>query len=280
VVASAAFNEQYTLSHVMSEKLTAAGFRPERRQGMGYGVQHLALGRGEVDCMVTYTGDVWTLLMKRQDTLDRETTLKEVTRFIQDDFGAHCLGPLGFENSYALAMPQSRAKTLGIRSIADLAECTRSRLGRPLKVGADVGFFQQKEWRRLKEKYRFRDEDVQAVAMDPTLMYGAASDGHVDVVVAFSSDGRIKSSALLVLGDPEHVFPPYDAILLVSHAASRRPGFLKALEPLVGSINQETIMEANRQVDVEKQSPQTVAWWLLKTGIPSSPPLNKRIGGQ
>lgn len=54
VVASAAFNEQYTLSHAMSEKLEAAGFRPERRQGMGYGVQHLALQRGEVDCMVAW----------------------------------------------------------------------------------------------------------------------------------------------------------------------------------------------------------------------------------
>ena len=70
VIASAAFTEQYTLSHAMSEKLEGAGFRAERRQGMAYGVQHLALQQGEVDCMVTYTGDVWTLLMKRQDYAD------------------------------------------------------------------------------------------------------------------------------------------------------------------------------------------------------------------
>lgn len=272
VVASAAFNEQYTLSHAMSEKLEAAGFRPERRQGMGYGVQHLALQRGEVDCMVAYTGDVWTLLMKRQDYADRETTLKEVTRFIDEEFGAVCLGPLGFENSFALAMTQHQAKAFGVASIADLAEYTRTRLRRPLKVGGDVGFFHQKEWRRLKDTYRFRDEDVQTVAMDPTLMYGAVSGGQVDVIVAFSSDGRITESGLQLLRDPEHVFPPYDAILLVSRDAARRPGFVAALRPLVGSIDQKTMQEANRRVDVEKQSPKKVAKWLLATGAPSNAP--------
>src|SRR4030095_11206989 len=97
VIASAAFTEQYILSHAVSEKLEAAGFRTERREGMAYGIQHLALQRGEVDCLVAYTGDVWTLLMKRQEYADRATTLKEVTRFLEEDFGAVCLGPLGFE---------------------------------------------------------------------------------------------------------------------------------------------------------------------------------------
>lgn len=262
-VASAAFNEQYILSHAMSEHLEQAGFRSERRQGMGYGVQHLALQRGEVDCMVAYTGDVWTLLMKRQDTVDRETTLNEVSRFIEGEFGAVCLGPLGFENRFAIAVTQQRAIGSGVKTIADLADFTRTKLRRPLKIGADTGFFHQKEWRRLKDAYRLRDEDVLAVAMDPTLMYGAVSEGTVDAIVAFSSDGRIKERELVLLRDSAQVFPPYDAILLVSRDAAGRPGFVDALRPLVGAIKQDRMQEANRRVDVEKQSPATVARWLL-----------------
>jgi len=272
VIASASFTEQYTLSHAMSQKLEPAGFRPERRQGMGFGVQHLAIQRNEVDCMVTYTGDVWTLLMKRQDYADRETTLKEVTRFLEEDFGVVCLGPLGFENAYAVAMTQDRAKAWEVSSIADMVEFARIRLGRPLKVGGDISIFLHKEWPRLKQKYRLRDGDVQTVSMDQSLVYGAVQAGEVDAIVAYSSDGRLTEYKLQLLRDPEHVFPPYDAILLASRAAARRPGFVEALQPLLGSISQETMREANRRVDVGKQSPKEVAGWLLETGTSAKTP--------
>ncbi len=279
VIASASFTEQYTLSHAMSRKLEAAGFRPERRQGMAYGVQHLALQRGEVDCLVTYTGDVWTLLMKRHDYADPETTLAEVKRFLEEDFGVVCLGRLGFENAYAVALPEARARSWDTKSITDLARYTRERLGRPLRVGADTGFFHQKEWRRLKDKYGLRDGDVETVAMDPTLMYAAASEGQVDAIIAFGSDGRIEPFGLRLLDDPEQVFPPYDAILLVSRAAADRPGLVESLRPLVGSIDQKAMREANRRVDVGKETPRQAARWLLaQCESPLSNPENRQEG--
>jgi osmoprotectant transport system permease protein len=265
VVASASFTEQYTLSHAISEKLDAAGYRTERRQGMGYGIQHVALQHNDVDCLVTYTGDVWSLLMKRHDFADSKTMLKEVARFLEEDFGVVCLGPLGFENAFSVAMTERKAAAWGVKSIADLARHTRERLGRPLKLGGDIGVFHQSEWRRLKERYQLKDHDVQTVAMDQSLMYAAVSEGEVDAVIAYSSDGRIPEYQLQLLSDPERVFPPYDAILLVSRAAAQRPGFVEALKPLVGSIKQEAMQEANRRVDVEKQSPRQVARWLLKS---------------
>lgn len=272
VIASASFNEQYTLSYAMADRLDVAGYRAERREGMGYGVQYLALQQGEVDCMVGYTGDVWTLLMKRQDYADRETTYREVKRFLEDDFGVVCLGRLGFENAYALAVTGGRAGAWRLESITDLSRYTRERLGRPLRVGADTGFFHQKEWRRLKEKYGLRDDDVEPVAMDPALMYAALSEGQVDAIVAFGSDGRIETLGLRLLEDPEQVFPPYDAILLVSRAAAGCSGVVEALRPLLGTIDQKSIREANRRVDVEKQSPRQVARWLLQTVNPSNSP--------
>jgi osmoprotectant transport system permease protein len=101
--------------------------------------------------------------------------------------------------------------------------------------------------------------------MDQTLMYGAVSNKQVDAIIAYSSDGRIRRFGLRLLSDPEHVFPPYDAILLLSPAAARRPRLVEALRPLLGAIDQPTMQEANARVDVERHSPRRAADWLLRT---------------
>lgn len=262
VVACASFTEQYTLSHALAQKLEAAGFGAERREGMGYGMLHVALRRGDVDCMVAYTGDVWSLIMKRQDFPEPETMRREVVRFLEDDFGVVCVGRLGYENAYALAITRRRADEWNVKSIADLAR-RRHSLGRPLKIAGDVGVFQRQEWQRLREKYSLGD--AEPVTMDQSLTYGAVSGGEVDAILAYSSDGRIKAFDLQLLGDPAGVFPPYDALLLVSRSAAGRPGFVDALRPLVEAIDQDTIQEANRRVDVDKEPPRRVAEWLLST---------------
>ena len=102
---------------------------------------------------------------------------------------------------------------------------------------------------------------------DPTLMYGAVRDGAVDVIVAYTSDGRIAKYGLVLLKDDLHVLPSYDAILLVSARAAAKPGLVAALQPLVqdgGAIDNATMQRANREVDVEGKSPRRVALKLLE----------------
>jgi osmoprotectant transport system permease protein len=270
VVASSSFTEQYILSHALEDKLRAAGFHPELSQGMGYGIQFLALQRNEVDCLVTYTGDVWTLLMQRQDFLDPKKTLEEVTGFLDKEYDVTCLGRLGFENAYALVIPAKQAKELGVKSIDEFATHVRDKRGGKLTVAGDVAVFQRKEWFRLKDRYEL--PKAGHVPMDQSLMYDAVSKGTVDAIIAYSTDGRIRENKLQVLKDPKKVFPPYDAILLASRAATRRPGFVEALRPLLGSIDDKTMLEANWQVDVDQQTPRQAARWLLKTiPRPSAP---------
>jgi osmoprotectant transport system permease protein len=97
-------------------------------------------------------------------------------------------------------------------------------------------------------------------------MYGAVQGGEVDVIVAYTSDGRIARYGLVLLEDDLHVLPSYDAILLVSASAAARPGIVDALTPLVrdgGVISDAKMQEANRRVDVEGSSPRRVALELL-----------------
>ncbi len=245
MIGSGPFTEQHVLSEVMQQRLKAAGFHADQRRSMSEGIQLMALRRNQIDCMVNYSGNIWTLVMKREDFADRQTVLDETTRYLRDEEGLLCLGSLGFENAYALAMPRREAERLGVRSIADLAPHARR-----LRLASDYQFLGRPEWFKVRDAYGLNFADTRG--MEQTLMYDAVAEGAVDVIVAYTSDGRIKRYDLLVLEDPLRAFPPYDAILLVSPQAAARPGFLDALRPLVGAIDLQIMRDANYRVDVER----------------------------
>ena len=119
------------------------------------------------------------------------------------------LGELGFENAYALVMPRKRAEALGIRSIADLAAHAGT-----MSIAADYEFFSRPEWAGLQKAYglKFRAQRQ----MQPDFMYAAVASGEVDVIAGYTSDGLIAKYDLVVLDDPGHAIPPYDAIVLLA----------------------------------------------------------------
>jgi osmoprotectant transport system permease protein len=88
--------------------------------------------------------------------------------------------------------------------------------------------------------------------MDSTLLYAAVENGDVDVISAFSTDGRIAAFDLTLLEDTRGALPPYDAVLLVSpRLRERRPEALEILVRLDGAIDAEAMREANRLVDLD-----------------------------
>ena len=211
-------------SEVLKQQLRSAGFAVNQRQGMAEGVQFLALRGNQIDCCVNYTGNIWAVLMKQHGTRPTARTLyDDVRRFLRERYGVICLGKLGFENAYALAMNPKRAEELlgpdrTQWSVSRLAEQTRRG---PVSISGDLQFFRRLEWRQLRDRYALRFREKKEA--DPTLMYGAVRDGAVDVIVAYSSDGRIEKSGLVLLQDDLGVLPSYDAILLVSARAAAQP---------------------------------------------------------
>ncbi len=257
VVASGPFTEQFILGEVLKAKLKAKGLPVDQRQGMGETIQFLALRHNQIDCCVNYTGNIWFMLMKEKGIpKDRADVLKKTTQFLREKYGVHCLGPLGFENAYTLVMRADEAEARNIKSIADL----RKHAPR-MAIGGDTQFFERPEWRRVGE---YGLEFGRSRAMDPTLMYQAIDRGQVQVICAYSSDARINKSRLLRLEGQEAVFPPYDAVLLLSERAWDREGLVEALRPLVGAINDDAMREANRRVDLDHQRPAQAAAALLE----------------
>jgi osmoprotectant transport system substrate-binding protein/osmoprotectant transport system permease protein len=98
--------------------------------------------------------------------------------------------------------------------------------------------------------------------MQATFMYQAAATGEVDVISAFSSDGRIAKFDLKVLSDPKQAIPPYDAILLLASDDANNKKLASALKPLIGAISVKTMREANLRAAGGDVLPDAVAKWL------------------
>jgi osmoprotectant transport system permease protein len=204
---------------------------------------------------VDYTGTIWANQMHRSDVAPRAEVLEQVGQWLKRERGVTLLGGLGFENAYALAMTRKRAEALGIGSLADLgAQAPR------LAIAGDYEFFQRPEWTALRAAYglTFRTQRQ----MQAEFMYPAIAAGEVDVISAYTSDGRISQYDLVVLDDPKHAIPPYDAVLLISPKRTGDAAFIDALRPLIDAINVATMREANARASADGASPDQVARWL------------------
>ncbi len=252
------FAEQYILARLIGSRLEKAGYTVRYRDGLGSAVIFGAVASGNVDVYVDYAGTIWTNAMKRTDVPARGPMLAAMAQWTKGR-DVTLLGALGFENAYAFAMKAPSA----IRTLDDLAAASPR-----LRLGSDLEFLERPEWAAVKAAYPMRFAG--ATPYSPTFMYQALASGRVDVISAFSSDGRIAADGLTVLTDPRRAIPGYDAILLLSPGRAGDARFAAALKPLVGRIDVEAMRAANYQVDREtdKRTPEQAAKWLsAKVGL-------------
>lgn len=255
VIGSKPFTEQYILAKLVANNLSKNGFNADIRSGMGSIILFEALANGEVDCYVDYTGTVWTNVMKRNDLPPRDQILMEMTIWLKKEYRILCVGALGFENTYALAVRKETSNLYNLNTIDDL-----SPLSEEFSMGSDYEFFTRPEWKELKAAYDLRFKEL--ITLDPTLMYSAIAQEQVDVISAYSTDGRIVDYDLMVLNDTKQTLPPYDAVLLLSERASKNSDLVRILKELAGNINDDAMRNANKIVDVDGQSVDSAAAYL------------------
>lgn len=254
VVGAKTFTEQYILCEWMAGKLERDGIAVRKVTGLGSNFAIDAMSRGGVDVFVDYTGTIWATEMGKVGSAPREEVMKEVGEWLRREKGIELLGPVGFENAYALAMKRGEAERLGIRTLADLAVHARK-----MKMGSDYEFLQRPEWKAVREAYGL--EFGEEVTFDPTFLYEAVGRGEVDVISAYTSDGRIATDDLVVLEDPKQAIPPYDAVMLLSRKAAGDARVVGALQPLLGTVDAEAMRRANARVDAKED-----AWTAARAG--------------
>lgn len=267
VVGAKTFAEQYVLSALIVDRLGAAGLAATTRAGLGSSVVFDALAANDIDVYVDYSGTLWANQFHHTDIPPREELLKQLSEALAKQ-DITLLGELGFENAYALVMPRKRAEALGIHAISDLTARAPS-----LSIAADYEFFSRPEWAKLRQAYSlsFRAQRQ----MQPDFMYAAVASGEVDVIAGYTSDGLIAKYDLVVLDDPRHAIPPYDAIVLLAPRRKNDERLKAALRPLLGRIDIAAMREANLRASGNdaSSSPDAVARWLWERLLSTRPRL-------
>ena len=253
------FTEQYILGEALSQRVQARTGHPvDLLPNLGSTVAFDALRLDQIDLYVDYSGTLWATILKHTELPPPAAELNgRLTRELEREYGIRVVGSLGFENAYCLAMHRDRAAELGIAALSDLPGHARS-----LRFGADMEFLGREEYRALTEDAAVQFGDVRA--MDAALLYSALAADQIDVISAYSTEGKIAALDLIVLLDDVNAFPPYDALLLAAPSLQReRPDVFEAASSLVGAIDHASMLQANWSVDEEGQEVSVAARALL-----------------
>ncbi|GAB5540852.1 MAG: glycine betaine ABC transporter substrate-binding protein [Sandaracinaceae bacterium] len=244
------FTEQYVLAEVIARR---AQTETRVMRSLGSNVAFDALVAGDLDLYVEYTGTVWTSMMGREDRAPRAELSASVEAWLRDAHDVEIVARLGFENAYALAVRAPADGGPPVTRISELAP-----LSPRLTVAGDYELFGRGEWRSLEDTYglSFAEERT----MDPTLLYEAIDARQVDVIGAYTTDGRIAAYDLRVLEDDRGAIPPYDAILVANGAFARaHPALIERLRALEGAIDDDLMRDLNRRVDEAGEPPEQAA---------------------
>jgi len=249
VVASKPFGESYILAELFAQLLEARGFQVDRRPGLG--ATEIAFGSlrsGAVDVYPEYTG-TGLLAILGADSVPAggaRGTFDLVAREFARVYGVRWLPPLGFENTYAIAVRRETAQRLRLGTLSDLARAAPS-----LTAGLTADFIGRPDGLPgLARRYGLRFAAVRPLL--PAVKYQALASGAVDVIDGYSTDGLIARYDLVVLEDDLDFFPPYEAAALVGARAQREaPGAVLALTELSGRLDEATMRALNRQLEVD-----------------------------
>lgn len=253
-VGSKKFSEAVVLGEMMRLLLEHEGLTVAHYRELG-GTRILfdALASGEIDAYPEYTGTILKEIFAGRDAAD-DRAMRDLLR----GMGLGVAGPLGFNNTYALALTRDRADELGIKSISDLRRTPE------LRIALTHEFLDRGDgWPALKRAYGLQQARV--VGVDHDLAYRRLLAGEIDLIDVYTTDAMIGRSDLVLLEDDRSFFPRYDAVWLYRlDSASREPRLSAALKRLEGTISEDAMRALNDEVESRRASEAEAAAGFLE----------------
>lgn len=256
VVGSKKFTESVVLGEILAALAQTNGVESEHKRELGgTRVVYDALLVGDIDAYVEYTGTIAAELLAEEKFAAANV---EGMRVALRKKGIVVLDPLGFNNTYALAMRKERAAELGLTKVSDL------RRHPSLTFAFGNEFLERQDgWPALKAAYSLPHDDVRG--MDHDLAYRAVAEGSRDILDAYTTDAQIAALDLVLLEDDRKHFPDYRALLLLrEEVAQDHPGVVEAWRRLSGAMNTAQMAALNKRAQLDREPERVVAASFIK----------------
>ncbi len=263
VISGKKWTEQYILPHILAEYIKGnTDYDVQVKEALGeVDVLTKAMEGGDIDMYVEYSGTGYLAVLKKEYNPDQspEEVYEATKKGYKEEKDIVWLPPLGFENNYAIAMTEETYNKIGVKTISEMAPKSNQ-----LIFGAPPEFYERADgYDPFAKVYDFNFKSKES--LDPNLMYKAVKDGEVDIITAFSTDGRIPRFNLKTLEDDKNFFPPYFAAPLIrQEALDKFPDVEKVMKELEGKISSEEMAQMNAKVDIDNEDPKQVAIDFLK----------------
>jgi osmoprotectant transport system substrate-binding protein len=257
VVGSKNFTEQLILGEIIAQHLESRTQQPvERKLDLGGTLlAHQALLAGDIDMYPEYTGTAFTNVLKRSGVTDPAVVLEQVRAEYSSGFHLDWLDPFGFENSFAMTIRGDDARS---RHLATLSDAAADPMG--FALGAGYEFLTRPDaYGALNRAYPIKWTAAPR-SMDLGLLYQALQQKQVSMAAANTTDGLLNKLDVTVLKDDKHVFPPYQACIVVrQEALASYPNLRAILTELSGKISDTQMRNMNYAVDAQHRPARDVA---------------------
>lgn len=224
-------------------------------------INHQAMLNGDASISAArYTGTDVTTTLKLAPEKDPKKAFNLVKNEFEKRYQQTWFPSYGFDNTYVFLVSKATAEKYNLKTVSDLKKVSDQ-----LVAGVDTSWITREGdgYEGFKAAYGFEFKSI--LPMQIGLVYDAVSAGKMDVVLGYSTDGRIGSYDLVMLEDDLKFFPPYDAAPIVDDKLLKEVPELKdAMNRLSGVITTEKMQELNYEADNNLVEPSVVATRFLE----------------
>ena len=262
------FSESMILAEMIAQLAENEGVQVERNIPFGTTQQIMeATKQNIIDVYPEYNGT--SLIFLGQAPTNDGTASTATVQALFKPLGLELKGNFGFSNDYAIVMTAERAQELEVTSIGDLAT-----LSTPITFAVEDDFVNRPAdgLQQMNRRYGITESIITTFPLGTEgkdQIVSALLDGSADVGELFMTDGQIAEYGLVVLEDNLNFFPVYEAMPLVrSEALANTPKLGEILDKLAGAISAEDMQAMNKSVDLDAQTPASVATaFLVSKGL-------------
>lgn len=261
-VGSKNFTEQVILGEILAQHLERGlHLKVDRKLNLGGTLlAHQALLDRDLDMYPEYTGTAFTNVLKQEPISDPSVVLDRV-RAQYLSLQLQWLDPLGFNNSFAIAVSGADARAHQFATLTDAAKYAPG-----FALGAGYEFMQRPDgYGTLNAAYPIH-WTASPKSMDLGLLYTALQQKLVNMIAGSTTDAMLAVQDVKVLQDDKNAFPPYQACIVVrSSTLAATPGLKESLSQLSGKISDDVMRKMNYEVDGKHRQVADVAREFLET---------------
>lgn len=224
-------------------------------------INHQAMMNGDASISAArYTGTDLTTTLNLPPEKDPKKAFAIVKQEFEQRYDQTWFPSYGFENTYVFLVRKDTAEKCNLKKVSDLKDVADQ-----LVAGVDTSWITRKGdgYDGFQTTYGFSFDSI--LPMQIGLVYDAVEAGKMDIVLGYSTDGRIASYDLVMLEDDRNFFPPYDAAPVVDNQVLKNtPGLEEALNKLGNTISTAKMQQLNYEADNNLVEPSVVAERFLK----------------